>query len=54
MFFAGNFNDVDPKKTDLYGPFWILATEVLSLVLSQNLYSYFSRPEVYFPDQRTK
>lgn len=46
FFLSGKFTSVAPEKTDLYGPFWIMCTMVLSLTFSQNLYSYFSRPEV--------
>jgi len=48
FWFTGKFNSVDPEKTDLYGPIWILCTMVLSLTFSQNIYSYLIRPDVYY------
>lgn len=45
LFICNNFPDVAGNKTDLYGPFWIYATLVFSLAISQNIYSYASKPE---------
>ena len=43
--FYKNFKEVGPNKIDMYGPFWIYATMVMSLAISQNIYSFLSRPE---------
>lgn len=43
--FYKKFREVSLNKTDLYGPFWIYATIVFSLALSQNFYSFLIRPE---------
>ena len=33
------------KRPDMYGPFWIYATIVFALALSQNTYSFLTKPE---------
>lgn len=45
IFVCNNFPEVDSDKTDLYGPFWIYATMAFTLAISQNIYSFLSRPE---------
>ena len=42
--FYKKFKEIGPNKIDMYGPFWIYATMVLSLAVSQNMYSYLTRP----------
>ena len=42
--FYKKFKLIGPNKIDMYGPFWIYATMVLSLAVSQNIYSYLTRP----------
>ena len=39
------FKNLTKGRIDFYGPFWIYATIVFSLAVSQNLYSYLTRPE---------
>lgn len=42
--FWRKFRLIGPGKIDMYGPVWIYATMVLSLAVSQNIYSYLTRP----------
>jgi len=44
MFVCNKFPDVASEKTDLYGPFWVYATLVFCLAISQNIYAYASKP----------
>ena len=39
------FNELSPGRIDFYGPFWIMATMVFALAVSQNTYSYLTRPQ---------
>ena len=39
------FNELCARGTDFYGPFWIYATIVFSLAVSQNLFSLLTKPE---------
>lgn len=43
--FNKKFVDNYKEKPDLYGPFWILTTLIVSLFISSNLYCYMTYPE---------
>jgi hypothetical protein len=43
--FYRKFKEIGPNKIDMYGPFWTYATMVFSLAVSQNIYSYMTKPE---------
>lgn len=42
--FYKKFNELTENRVDFYGPFWIYATIVFALAVSQNLYSYLTKP----------
>jgi len=39
------FNELTRGRIDFYGPFWIYATLVFALAVSQNTYSYLTKPK---------
>ena len=43
--FYKNFKETSGDRIDMYGPFWIYATIVMSVAVSQNIFSFLSRPE---------
>ena len=45
LVFYKKFKAVSEDRVDFYGPFWIYATMVFSLSVSQNLYSFLIKPE---------
>jgi len=45
IIFYKQFKEIAPTRIDMYGPFWTYATMVLSLAVSQNIYSYMTKPE---------
>lgn len=42
--FYKKFNELSDRRIDFYGPFWIYATIVFTLAVSQNFYSFLTKP----------
>ncbi len=45
IIFYKKFKKMMNSKMDFYGPIWIFITMIVSLSISQNLYSYLTKPD---------